>query len=73
MTEQSFWADAWLDGVASGAATMSQRALTTIEAKGGLEPVVAAARARGVHLCQLTDDTGKVLIAASQHPFVALC
>ena len=72
MTEP-FWADAWLDGVASGAATMSQRAMTTIEAKGGLEPVVAAARQRGVHLCQLTDDTGKVLIAASRHPFVSLC
>ena len=68
-----FWADAWLDSVASAAATMSQRAMTTIAAKGGLDAVVAAAKARGIHLCQLTDDTGKVLIAASQHPFVALC
>ena len=73
MTDQVFWAAAWLDSVASGAATMSQRAMTTIEAKGGLAPVIAAARARGVHLCQLTDDSGKVLIAASQHPFVNLC
>ncbi len=72
MTEP-FWAEAWLDSVASGAATMSQRAITTIEAKGGIAPVIAAAEVRGVHLLQLTDDTGKVLIAASQHPFKVLC
>lgn len=68
-----FWADAWLDSVAAGELTMSQRAMTTVAAKGGIEPVIAAASARGVHLCLLTDDSGKVLIAASRHPFVALC
>ncbi len=73
MTDQSSWADAWLDRVRSGELTMSQRAMTVIEAKGGLDPVIAAARARGVHLVQLTDDTGKVLIAASVEPFVVLC
>ncbi len=73
MTDEAFWADAWLDGVASGAATMSQRAMTTVDAKGGIAPVVAAAKARGVHLLKLTDDQGKVLIAASQHPFEVLC
>lgn len=73
MTAEPFWADAWLDSVASGAATMSQRAMTTIDAKGGLAPVIAAARARGIHLVRLTDDAGKVLIAASREPFETLC
>ena len=73
MSDEPFWADAWLDGVASGAATMSQRAMTTVEAKGGVAPVVAAARLRGVHLLRLTGDTGKVLIAASREPFEVLC
>ncbi len=73
MTDQPFWADAWLDRVAAGDLTMSQRALTVIEAKGGLAPVIAAARARGIHLVRLTDDKGKVLIAASVDPFEVLC
>ena len=67
------WIEDWLDGVASGGAKMSQRALTSIEAHGGLEPVIAAARARGVHLVKLTDDHGKTLIAASLEPFETLC
>lgn len=73
MTEQPFWADDWLNRVAAGELTMSQRAMTVVEAKGGVEPVIAAAKARGVHLVQLTDDTGKVLIAASVEPFTVLC
>ncbi len=67
------WADAWLDKVVSGKLTMSQRAITTIDGTGGLAPVIAAAKARGVHLVQLTDDKGKGLIAASREPFVTLC
>ena len=73
MTDQPFWAEAWLDDVAAGRLSMSQRALATIEAKGGIAPVVAAARVRGVHLVKLTDDSGKELIAASLHPFEVLC
>ena len=73
MNDEPFWAEAWLDSVASGEATMSQRAMTTIDARGGLDAVIAAATARGVHLVQLTDDKGKVLIAASREPFVTLC
>ena len=73
MTDQPFWADEWLDRVAAGELTMSQRAMSVIEAKGGLEPVIAAATVRGVHLVQLTDDTGKTLIAASLEPFKVLC
>lgn len=73
MTDNADWAAEWLDAVASGAATMSQRAMTTVAARGGLEPLIAAARARGVHLVKLTDDKGKGLIAASREPFETLC
>lgn len=67
------WIEAWLDGVVGGKSTMSQRVMSSIESHGGLEPVVAAARARGVHLVQLTDDHGRALVAASLHPFHVLC
>ncbi len=73
MADESFWAEAWLDRVAAGELTMSQRAMSVVEARGGLELVVAAAQGSGLHLLQLTDDTGKVLIAASRAPFVVLC
>ena len=65
--------EGWLEAVASGRASMSQRGVRWVEAQGGLDIVVAAAKARGVHLIRLTDDAGKVLIAASLHPFEALC
>ena len=67
------WLGDWLDAVATGAATMSQRALTSVEAHGGLGAAVVAARARGVHLLRLTDDKGKALVAASTTPFETLC
>ena len=65
--------DGWLEAVASGQAGMSQRGVRWVGAQGGLDLVVAAAKARGVHIVQLTDDEGKVLLAASLHPFEALC
>ena len=68
------WFAKWLDAVAAGSATMSQRARTSIDAHGGIEAAVAAAQARGVHLVQLTDDDkGKVLVAANREPFETLC
>lgn len=67
------WLANWLDLVASGEATMSQRALTSIEAKGGIEAAIRAAKTRRVHLVRLTDDRGKILVAASLHPFETLC
>lgn len=67
------WIAAWLDAVAAGTATMSQRQATSIEVHGGTAAVVAAARARGVHLVRLTDDRGIDLVAASLHPFTVLC
>ena len=65
--------ESWLSSVISGEATMSQRGVRWIEAQGGLDTVVAAAKTRGVHLVQLTNDEGKTLIAASLHPFKSLC
>ena len=67
------WIDAWLDDVVSGKSTMSQRVMSSIETHGGLDQVVTAAKARGVHLVLLTDDHGKDLVAASLHPFRTLC
>ena len=67
------WLETWLDAVASGEATMSQRKVTSVEKHGGVDAAVAAAKARGVHLVRLTDDKGNELLAASVHPFEALC
>lgn len=73
MDTETRWIETWLDAVASGAATMSQRKRESIEAHGGLEAAIAAARAKGVHLIQLTDDKGNILVAASRQPFHTLC
>ena len=68
------WAAAWLDAVAAGTATMSQRKLSAVEKRGGgLSAVGALARERGVHLLVLTDDTGDEIVAASRHPFKVVC
>ena len=67
------WIDRWIDAVAAGEATMSQRKKSSINAHGGLDAVIKAARAKGVHLVQLTDDKGDVLVAASRDPFETLC
>lgn len=70
----SLWAAKWLSSVADGMLSMSQRKLSSIEARGGgLEAVTAAARARGVHLALLLDDRGQELVAASMHPIRVLC
>ncbi len=43
------WATEWLDGVADGSNTMSQRKLTSIQSRGGdLEAVKALAEQKGV-------------------------
>ena len=51
---------------------MSQRKRTAMDAHGGLERVVEAAHAEGVHLVLLTDDHGDELVAASLQPFRVL-
>jgi len=70
----SLWAAEWLDGVADGSYTMSQRKRSSVEARGGgLEAVKALARERGVHLLLLEDDKGDELVAASTKPFEVVC
>lgn len=73
-TETNQWAATWLDAVANGANTMSQRKLTSIEARGGgLEAVKTIAEQKGVHLLLLEDDQGNELVAASAKPFTVVC
>ena len=68
------WATEWLDAVADGSNTMSQRKLTSIEKRGGgLEAVKAIAEQKGVHLLLVEDDKGEKLVAASTNPFEVLC
>ena len=67
------WAIEWLDAVAVGANTMSQRKLSVIEKRGGLRAVKNLAKERGVHLLQIEDDKGDRIIAASTKPFKVIC
>ncbi len=68
------WAAAWLDSVANGSNTMSQRKLSSVERLGGgIAAVRAIAEQKGVHLLLLEDDQGNELIAASTKPFKVLC
>ena len=67
------WIDLWIDAVADGSASMSQRRLSSVERNGGVAAAVSAAKARGVHLAKLTDEEGNVLVAASLYPFEPLC
>ena len=71
--KNALWIAAWLDAVADGSATMSQRMKSAIDAHGGVELAQASAIERGVHLVELTDDKNRKLIAASRHPFKTLC
>lgn len=68
------WTRDWLDAVASGAVSMSQRSLARIESEGGgMDNVRAEAIARGVHLLLVRDDRGHAVVAASLEPFEVIC
>jgi hypothetical protein len=67
------WMESWIGSVATGEASMSQRKRTSIDAHGGIDAAIAAARSKGVHLVQLTDDKGDILVAASREPIDTLC
>ena len=68
------WATEWLESVADGSNTMSQRKLTSIEKRGGgLEAVKAIAEQKGVHLLLVEDDKSNELVAASVKPFQVIC
>ena len=68
------WANSWLDSVAKGLNTMSQRKLSSIEKRGGgLDAVKAIAQRKKVHLLLIEDDQGNEIIAASTKPFIIVC
>lgn len=67
------WMGAWLDAVATGDSAMSHRALASVERHGGLPAAVEAARARNLHLVELSDDRGVRQVAASAAPITTLC
>ena len=72
--ESARWIAAWLDAVAAGENTMSQRKLTSIKKNGGgLEAAKAAAKEKSVHLLLLGDDKGNELVAASLKPSKVVC
>lgn len=68
------WAAEWLDSVAAGFATMSQRKLSSVERRGGgIEAVRAIAAQEGLHLLLLEEDKGNEPVAASTKPFRVVC
>ena len=67
------WCEAWMREVASNPASMTQRKFDVVVSKGGGVSVLKKrAKKHGVHLVQLTDDRGVVLVAASTKPFKVL-
>ncbi len=73
-TQDSQWADEWLNAVADGSLTMSQRKLTSVQTRGGgLEAVKAMAEQKGLHLLLIEDDKGTKLVTASTKPFQVVC
>ena len=70
----SRWATEWLDSVADGSHTMSQRKLSSVlQRGGGIDAVRAIAEQKGVHLIILEDDKGNELVAASTKSFKVVC
>ncbi len=67
------WITAWLDSVADGSSTMSQRTLSSIEKHGGLGATIVTAMEKGVHLLLIEDEEGRELVAASKKPFKVIC
>jgi hypothetical protein len=67
------WISDWLDAVAAGSSTMSQRSLSSIEKHGGLGAVTVAAVERKVHLLLVEDEDGREIIAASKKPLKVIC
>ena len=71
---EDLWAEKWLDSVADGSNTMSQRKLISVEQRGGgLSRVKQLAKEKGVHLLLVEDDKGEKLLAASVNEFKVIC
>ena len=71
--DETRWAVEWLDAVADGSNKMSQRELSVVEKRGGLQVIKELAEERGVHLLQIEDDEGNEPVAASTKPFEVIC
>ena len=72
ITADSEWTANWLDAVAFGTSTTSQRTRSSIDKHGGIENVLVVVGERGAQLVPLTDDRGAQVVAASQCPFETL-
>lgn len=67
------WLAKWFEAVEENGFATSQRTRSWIDLNGGLPAVVAAAKARGIHLAELTGDGGQLFVVASRCRFEALC
>lgn len=68
------YVEQWLQSVADGTYTMSQRKLSSLKKKGvDVNDLIKKAKACKLHLLSLKDDTGEELIAASKDEFIVLC
>ncbi len=61
------------DKVADGTNAISQRKLSSIETRGGLEAVKVRAKQKAIPLLRLEDNEGNELAAASLKPFKGVC
>lgn len=72
--DRNEWTEKWLASVVDGEATMSQRKLSAVEARGGgLTRVRRVAKQKGVHLLLVEDEKGEQVVAASVKPFKVVC
>lgn len=67
------WVSAWLDSIVDRPGALSHRAWTKIEKHGGIEPVIAAATHRNIHLVEMIDESGQRVVAASRSPVRPIC
>jgi hypothetical protein len=67
------WIEHWMKSVASGEHPLSQRARRSIDRHGGIEALTAAARKRGLHLAELTNELGQRVVTASIDTIDVFC
>ena len=67
------WLTRWIEGVLDGERITSVRLRASVEQHGGLGAAIPMAQLMKVHLSELVDDAGRVLVIASRHPVVLLC
>jgi hypothetical protein len=73
-SETADWIEKWLNAVAAGSGTMSQRKLSSFEKRGGgLATAKRLAEQRGLYLLVLEDEEGDEFLVASVKPFRVIC